>query len=155
MSEDNEEAIDFPLEKRFKYATKDGGQDEASFIQLLPPTTRHSRECAALKQAFFRAVASGGGNDSVEVEVDKEKQKPSAVGVITVIAMSVDVDLGATLDTAKKLFSNGVAQVEGEVKLTSKLIELMAQDEFERMLGEYLVNFILASAVAQSQKKNS
>lgn len=154
MSEENEELFRFTLEKPFKYATKSGDQAEAGWIELSPPTTRNSRECAALKQAFFRAANEQEGDEG-KAEVTGDAKGPSAIGVITVIAMAKDVDLADTMEVARKLFSSGVAMVEGEVKLTSKLIEFMSQDDFEKMLGEYLVNFTLASALAQATQKPS
>lgn len=153
----NEETHRFVLETPFRYATKGGDQETASWIELRPPTTRHSRECAALKQAFLRASNSleESSGTPTEIESDKKSEGPSGMGLVTVIAMSTVVDLPDVLEVARKLFSNGVAWVEGEMKLTAKLIEGMSQDDFERMLGEYLVNFTLASTLAQAKKTSS
>ncbi len=154
---DDPDAHRFILEKPFKYATKSGNQESASWIELHPPTTRNSRECAALKQAFFRAANESGADseDGEATEIDGDARGPQGAGIIAIMAMSTKVDLPEIMEVARKLFSSGVAQVDGETKLTTRLIESMAQDDFERMLGEYLVNFTLASALARNTKPSS
>ncbi len=153
MSEIDDKNHRFTLTDPLSYATKSGDQESALWIELRPPTTRNRRECAALKQAFFRAAAEQGDDEEKSATGEGTDQKPSAIGIITIMAMAKDVDLANVMEVAAKLFSSGVAQVEGETKLTMRLIESMSQDDFERMLGEYLVNFTLASALAQAAKK--
>jgi len=145
----------FILDKPFKYGTKSGDQDSASWIELRPPTTRNSRECSALKQAFFRAANESESEEGGPTEIDGDARGPQGEGIIAVMAMSTEVDLPEIMEVARKLFSSGVAQVDGETKLTTRLIESMSQDDFERMLGEYLVNFTLASALARTRKPSS
>ncbi len=131
----------------FTYASK-GENVDATFITLSAPTSKHSRECSALKQAFFRALPRE------EKKVDApEKFEVSGTEVMTLIAMSKDVDLADVMDVGKKLLTNNLAMVEGEVKLTMNLIERMSQDDVESMIGEYMVNFTLASSLAKMNEK--
>lgn len=153
MSHEIKEEHEYHLLSKFKYA--DGGnQHEALLIKLLPPTSRNSRECAALKQAFFRAVdrgdAAAGGESG-----DSDLGDISGQDVIMTMAMSKNVDLPDVMDVAIKLFTSGVALVDGETKLTKHLVGDMSQDDLEGMLGEYLVNFTLASSLAQMKEKSS
>lgn len=154
--EENDESNSyrFKLNDPLSYATKSGDQETALWIELRPPTTRNRRECAALKQAFFRAASEQDGSDD-ESRDGESAEKPTGIGVITIMAMSTKVELPEVMEVAAKLFSSGVAQVEGETKLTAKLIESLSQEDFERMIGEYLVNFTLASALEQSGTKTS
>lgn len=158
MSDDTiirDDEVRFELEHPFKYATKGGDQETAQFILLNPPTTRNSKECAALKQAFYRASNSIAEETGESAQVEGDAAGPNPIGIITVMAMSTAVDLADTLEVARRLFSSGLAQVDGEVKLTNKLIESMSQDDFEKMLGVYLVNFTLASGMAQAKKMST
>ncbi len=155
--DDEVEEIRFPLSKPFKYHTKSGGEARATWIELSAPTTRNSREIAALEQSFLRAANSQADGDDGDkgdpgsgVTVEGDSKGPDPIGIVAVIAMSQE-DFPAVLEVAKKLFASGVAQVEGETKLTSNLIEKMANKDLERMLGVYLLNFTLASSLARPQ----
>lgn len=150
---DVKEAFEAKTEFNFTLVTpisysKGSDQLEATFILLKAPTTRNSRECAALKQAFFRAIPDTGKD---EKPAKKEEKPPEIDGseIIIMMAMSDRVDLADTMETARKLFSSGagIALVDGEEKLTSTLIDRMSQDDFEQMTGAYLANFTLASAL--------
>ena len=135
--------IMYPLEQPLTYA-KAGVQVEGSFIALTAPTSKNMTECAFLKQAFFRSLPKTRPEDREEVS---EAPEITGAGVITLITMSKDVDLSGVLLTAKELFTSGVALVDGEVKLTKPLLDSMSQDDLEAMTGEYMANFILASAL--------
>ncbi len=138
----------YVLTTSFKYDFK-GDRQDAAFIELHAPTSRHSRECAALKQAFFGSAAGIGG-DEPKSKKDKEDVSITGQEVIAMLAMSPAVELADVMDTGISLFTNkGVALVDGEVNLNKQLLERMRQDDLEAMLGEYLVNFTLASYLAQ------
>lgn len=121
-----------------------GDQPSASFILLTAPTSRHSRECAFLKQAFFRAVPR-----DQEPDPDAKFESPSGADMITILAMSRDVDLADVIDVGKKLLVQGVAMVDGSEKLNQTILDRMHQEDVEEMIGEYMVNFTLASTLAR------
>lgn len=140
--------IDYSLKVPFSYANK-GETTDASFIKLIAPSSKQSRECAALKQAFFRAVDQNQ-------EADESATAESLEGgeVMIFLAMSKDVDLPDIIDIGKDLLlSPGIASVDGEAKLTKNLIEKMHHDDLECAIGEYIVNFILASSLAKMNAK--
>jgi hypothetical protein len=150
---EEDEPARFVLDHPLKYHTRSGDQEEASWIELHPPTPRHAREVAFLEQAFLRAARSQESKDDDDpnddgAKVEGDAQGPNPIGVVAVLAMSNE-DFPGVLEVAKKHFASGVAMVEGETKLTNKLIESMSLKDFERMLGVYLVNFTLASSLAQ------
>lgn len=149
MTDEIKTEIDFHLTTTFNYSHK-GESTEATFIRLTAPTSRHSRECAALKQAFFRAVPR-----NEDAEQPDDLADPEGQDVITMIAMSDRVELPDVLDVARKLFTNGVAMIDGETKLTNPLIDRMSQDDWEAMIGEYMVGFTLASSLRVMKEKLS
>lgn len=145
--------FEFPLTKPFTYSAK-GEQVTATSITLSAPTSRNSDECAALKQAFMRAIPKEAKRES-DTTITKDDDKIDADDVIQIMAMSIDVDLPQVFKVAKKLFTSGtIAMVDGEQKLTNNLVEKMDQNDFELMLGEYLVNFTLASTLEKMNKKS-
>jgi hypothetical protein len=142
-----ENEVIYELTGPFDYAHK-GEQHTASFITLAAPTSRNMKECAQLKQAFFRALPKERPTDTPEKEQDETIDGDA---IMILIAMSHDVELASVLCTARELFSSGVGLVDGEEKLTKLLLDKVSQDDLEVMTGKYLANFILASAL---QKMN-
>ena len=158
MSEITE--FDYHLTQRFSYHFK-GQQTEASFITLKAPTSRNLAESGALSQAFGRAQAAHQDRPSVQAAIAagagsaEEDVKIAGSDVILGLISSTAVDYPEVLAIAKKLFSGGVALVEGETKLSVPLIDLMSVDDFEAMLGDYLVNFTLASLLTSTKTDSS
>ena len=146
--------IKYVLTTPFTYSHK-GGLQEASFVELTSPTSRHSKECGALKQAFFRAQNSLQVSKGARQGVEIPDEKINGEDVVMMLAASKDVDLPEVFDVARKLFTGGVALLDGETKLTVGVIDRMSQDDFEAMLGEYLVNFTLASLLEKMNEKSS
>ena len=141
--------FDYELTSSIEYANK-GETAEASFIKLLSPTSKNMTECAFLKQAFFRALPK---DKEVDESGKGQENEIDADSVMMIIAMSNDVDLGGVMIAAKKLFTSGVAMVDGETKLTVPLADQLSNEDLEKMTGTYLANFILASALRTLNKK--
>jgi hypothetical protein len=146
--------FDYALKAPFTYAFN-GDDTEATFITLTAPTPKHARECAELKQGFFVAQRSlPDVSDDIELsEAAKEKKETGLNGddVLVILAGCKDVDYPRLLEVARKLFTSGIAQVDGETKLTSPLVDKMSLDDFESMTGAFLANFTLASMLAPTK----
>lgn len=144
MSDELKSEAQFVLTTKTSYSNK-GEQVNAEFIELTAPTSKHSKECAALKQSFFRALPQN------EEAKDPEAKDVEITGdeVMVLISMSQVVDLGEVINVGKRLLAGGVAMIDGEVKLTNNVIDNMSQDDVEQMIGFYMINFILASSLAR------
>ncbi len=161
MSEVKNE-FDYVLKTPFPYALK-GQQEEASFIRLQAPTTRHTKECAALDQAMSRAIQDTFKDRETEKSQPTESEPESentltGLQVMSLLSSSPVVDLGDVVETAIRLFTSGgqnpIATVDGETRLTKNLAELMRHSDMSEMTGEYLVNFTPALA-SDPTKQNS
>lgn len=142
----------YTIQVPMNYGTKSGGSEQATFITLLPPSSRNAKECAFLQQAFFRAVdrEMKGGDSEGDIS------KVTGADVIQTIAMSRDVTLGDVYATAETLFTKGkVALVEGEVSLTKPIYDRLSMEDVEGLLGDYLVFFILASSLQRMRDKST
>lgn len=148
----------FKITTPFKF-TNGGEQDTATFIEMYAPTSRHSKQCCELKQAFFRAMQEQQDSNSTEVEVEVEGKDASDIkgpDVMSLISISRNVNLSDTIDIARHLFAGtGLAKINGEVNLNKETSCRMSIDDFENMLGDYLVNFILAFSLGQASKNLS
>lgn len=136
--------LTYTLTSPFDYAHK-GEQVAASWIELKPPTSKNMTQCAALKQAFYRALPDDG--EVKDETADKENIEINGDDIMSLIIRSKDVELITVLLHARELFTSGLALVDGEEKLTKPLLDMMSNDDVENMTGEYLANFILASAL--------
>lgn len=137
--------MDYHLLQPFSYHHK-GQPVAAVFVRLKAPTSRHRKECAFLKQAFYRALGDAADG---EAAADQQKKKAEITGqdVMDLISMSKAVALEDVLEGARKLFTTGVALVDGEEKLTGPLADEMSMDDLEKMTGEYLAFFTLRSSL--------
>jgi hypothetical protein len=136
------EEFNFQLTKSISYS-KDGQSREADFVTLRAPTSRNVKECALLKQAFFRSLPKSEGQESGK----PEDSVIEGHDVMDIIAAG-NCDLGEVLETARHLFTKGkVAMVDGETPLTQPLADALSVEDFEGMVGEYLVHFTLASSL--------
>jgi len=141
------EDVYYTLIEPLPYAHK-GDEVEGSFITLLPPTSRNMKECAFLKQAFFRAIPR-------DVEPDEAETDDPVTGeqIMMLILMSQEVDLAPVLAHGRELLTSGRALVDGEAKLTKPLMDKISQADLEGMVGDYMANFILASELRKMKKK--
>lgn len=127
-------------------------QHDATFIRLFAPSSKVSRECSALKQSFLRAVPKVE-SASTATTSDNSSNDLNGSDVIEILALSTDVDLPDVLEVGRRLLlAPNIAKVEGEVKLTNALMERLDQEDFENMVGEYMVNFTLASTLSKTKK---
>ena len=143
--------IDFNLTTPISYAYK-GEMQEGGFITLNAPTSKNMKECAELKQAFFRALPKNQGAVQAEPTKDEEDAELTGDAIMGLISMSDNVELSVVLATARELFSSGLAMVEGETKVTKPILDSLTLDDLECMVGEYLAVFILASALKKMKK---
>lgn len=127
------------------YALK-GEQADGTFIELSAPTSREMAHVTALKQMFYRALPKDGEQSDEE---DAGTDNLTGETIMALIYTS-EVDAHKLLLTAVELFKT-VGLIEGETKLTKPIIDAIDLDDLEKMTGEYMLNFILAS-VLQNQK---
>jgi hypothetical protein len=153
-----EKKYDFEVKEKFKYAYK-GNEQEVEFITLHPPTSKNLKESSDLKQFVFRALTEASERNPGK---DKDEEEPAegaqaeltGADILLSIYAASRVSLAKFLVTGIELLSTkGVAEVDGEERLTKTLIDKMDPDEFEEMLGEYIARFIMASALAKANKK--
>lgn len=143
------------LEHSFEYALK-GQTATASGIKLLAPTNKQMKFTAPLKQHFLRAARSiqmEQSDQGKEEELPESSSDELEVDDVLSILFLSDEDIMKPLLIAKELFKSGMALIDGEVKLTDPLIDLIDPDEFQELVAEYIINFILASSLEKANKK--
>lgn len=145
------EEFDYPLTKPIPYASGGGSEEVGTFIKLSAPSSKQLTHCAQLKQAFVRAVTEQVKNNPNAKEDSGPGKEIKGEDIVYLLYGSESADMAKILLSAVELFASGVAQVEGEVKLTKPLIADMSNDDLEGMLGAYMANFILRSVLNKTK----
>lgn len=139
------EKVDVPLTRPIKYAFK-GEQITSQFVTLYAPNSLQLANSTYLKQTFFQAVANSKGEDSKDKKAGKDISELTGADIIMMMMMS-DVDMVKFMLAAKELLKSGVAQLDDQQVMKAPLLEALSDEDFELLVGEYLVNFTLASAL--------
>jgi hypothetical protein len=137
--------IEVTFETPVPYTT--GGElVEATSVVLIAPSAKHLQYTAILKQGFFQAINSVSESQSKQAEPEKEAEMKGD-DLLSMMYMAKDVDITKIHLAARELFKSGVGKLDGVQDLNQPLIDKISADDFEKMVGEYLINFILASAL--------
>jgi hypothetical protein len=145
--------VRYELKSQFEYANK-GLNEKASYILLKAPTSESIDDASDLKEYFFRAIE--GMSSKSDSQQSSDDSSIDAEQMILTLSMSKEVKLKEVLKTARRLFiESKCALVDGEVPLHQGTIDKISIEDFEGMVGEYLVNFILASALGKMESMKS
>ena len=143
------ESIKVILKNPVKYH-KNGEIEYSHELTLFAPTGSHRRELVKLKQYFIKAIKSLQGNENSD-------QAPSEDGGLTAEAISYvfmfsDIDFNEIIDTFEALITKGLCNVDDNQKITSSIYKNIMPDDLEKIIGEYLLAFLLSSTMTNLKK---
>lgn len=145
--------LNVKLSTPFEYDSK-GEVVDATFVSITSPTAKHIHLTATLKQAFQVAamkIHDSKGDDEKEEKEDKDDSKISPSDAMALIYAGGDaIDIKVVMASGRELLTSGLVLVEGEEKLTKPLCDKLSQDDFEEIIGTFLVNFIVASLLKKT-----
>lgn len=131
---------------------KEGQIEKAYELILKAPSNKQRREAAKLKQGFFRAIKGMADNKGNVEQVEQENEGTITGSEVISIIMMSNVDLNDYQESFRELLLNGACFI-GEQKLTSPLYDKLLDSDTERLMGEYVANFLLASHLSKMSKK--
>ena len=117
----------------------------AQSVMLYAPNSVQLSNSTFMKQKFFQAVSSVKGESKKEDD-GKKISDLSGQDILMMMYMS-DVDMVKFMIAAKELLKSGVAKLDDKEKMNATLLEKLSDEDFEKLVGDYLVNFTLASAL--------
>jgi len=132
------------LSKPISYAHK-GNMEEGTFVELTAPNFKQLKDFLPIKQAFISAVTSIDASKATNDTTDNESDVKITGGQAIAVMMQSSCDMTKIYLFCAELFKAGAALLDGEQKLTAKLIEEMELADFEKIAGEYIANFIASS----------
>lgn len=126
-----------------------GEQVDGDFVTLREPTcaARELEICAYFKQAFFQASASLVGAASGQSGSTTKGDDIKGSDLVYMMYASSATDMPKALEKAKELFKI-VGKIADKKLLTDSMLSSMAQDDIDKLLGEFLVNFTLRSVLS-------
>lgn len=134
------------LSKPLSYAHK-GNMQEGTFVELKAPTFKQLENFLPVKQAFISAVTSIDSSKTMEDDnaADKEEDVKITGAQALAVMMQSSCDMTKIYLYCAELFKSGAALLDGEQKLTVSLIEAMDLADFDKLVGDYIANFIATS----------
>lgn len=141
--------MDFELSSPIEYHDA-GEKAEGRILTFSAPTAKQNKYRVQLQQSFFKAVSSlNSGGEQAQQEGGSAEPTGSEV---LMLMLSSDVDMCAVHETFKKMVCSRVCMVEDSTPLTEHLYDQISADDIDSILGEYLANFILRSALQRLAK---
>ena len=147
--------FEFHLNTHILFAGKSGDQEEGHTLILKEPTARNMAERAVLKQQFMTIIewiqSKATADESSAPEANAEEASPEeteefADAVSQALYFAEGIDYKAMLGSFRSLMVEAkCCVVEDEKPLTSSLWDKIRPDDIDRMIGHYLVNFLLPS----------
>lgn len=136
----------FELSKPLSYAHK-GEQKETEFITLYEPSYENMENCVWLKQAFLKAATAIADSQTADESSEASASDLTGDNIIAMFYQSDEDMFKVILHGVELLKMKGIALLGGQEKLTTPLISKISNIDIENMIGDYMVNFILASVL--------
>lgn len=134
--------FEFTLTDPLKYGYK--GEERLGFLLTLKaPTAKHRDYLIKLKQQFFKALA-GLRNNVKEVEAQADDSGELDGSQVMMMLYMSGIDMVEFQNTFRALLLQGLVHIE-DLQVTPHLLDQLGQDEVERLMGEYMSNFLLSS----------
>lgn len=138
----------FELQQHIKYQD-DNGECETRTLVLYAPSNQLTALKAKLRQkilaAFFAMSKNSGQQATIENNDKKRREEPIKSEEI-LLAIAASEYIVEIKEVFKKLLKEGCLSLDGKLdKITDWHLEQIDDDEFEEMMGEYAVNFIIPS----------
>jgi len=138
--------INFELSSSIKYNNGSGAEIECNFIELSEPTGKVSSICCAIESLIQSGIIKMADSDmfkDVDTEAVKKQDDEKMDGEsILAVMNSSGVDMDKIVLHFRDLFKS-VAMMGGEKPLTIPRMDDMSHKDFKKMMGEYIVNFVM------------
>ena len=146
-------SVEVSLESSVPYHA--GGEEvHAKSVTLYPPKGKHRKRTQGIKQGFFRAIEYHRKSGDEAADDGKKVEKEISGEEVYAMIMMSDADLDRFEDDFRKLLTTeGICKVDGEVDLTTTILDELSDNDYDKIVGAYLGNFIV-SYLMKSLKKS-
>jgi hypothetical protein len=153
--------IEYILSTPIKYGhtdSKTGGKgtdEEAISVILYAPSVNQMKHAGKLKQFVMQAMGQGSkaSSEGKTTASNTEKEVEVTGDDFVMMLTSSDVDYVEAMESFNALLCSGAGKLEGKQNLTSLLIDKLAFNDLEGMLGKYLESFLLQSLIQKMKEE--
>jgi hypothetical protein len=136
----------FELSGKIKYS-KDGDFLETATLEFPAPTMDTFEECSDLSQLVMNAMMDAAKHAPQQEEKEPDvNMKISADEIKAVFFSARDVKFTDIAKCFEKLALK-IGTVDGQEKITGKIIKSLGPEDYTRLICEYVANFIVPSLV--------
>lgn len=138
-------SFDFELPEPIEYHVK-GEVSLGNRVVFYAPKPSQMKRVTRLKQIFFRSLPK---TDSVKsVDRDKQDATDEITGdAILALVASSDADYPEFIEVGRMLICDRNAKIDDAEYLTTALADKLEINTIEEMVGQYVANFIVKSAL--------
>jgi hypothetical protein len=144
--------FDFVLNVPIDYTSKSGTIESAKQIALSAPTVAQDALRIKLKQGFTQSLFALS-QSAKPSESKSDDGDPDGESIIMLLYAS-NLDLVAYKNTFKELVISGAGTV-GDMPITAAIYDRIDPNDADRLLGEYLANFMKLSAPTTKKRKSN
>lgn len=153
---DQKSQFEFTLAQPVK-VQKGGEHVEAVLLTLKAPSAAHRRFTNKLKQGFFQALEYHKKSADDRVTSSAEPSASAKDEITPDEFMSMMYMSGVKMEDYFSAFKGlicapGIATIDPGVKVTEAIFDQILDDDVDRLMGEYLVNFFVASMMSRLNK---
>lgn len=136
----NQDIHDVELSQPLEYSSK-GQAMEAKSITLYAPTRKAFKHNAKLKQLTMQAMASMAESRTAST-ADSSENELRGKDLMTMLYAS-DIDIDELSNTFQTIVTNSSAAKIGDETITEHLLDKLSMDDYDNLMGEYIVTFLL------------
>lgn len=139
--------FEFILTEELDYSDS-GDAKKTKRLILRAPANIHRNEAYKLRQGLLIGMTEAQARLKSSTEITNQNQNQTdeidGQGILTGLFMS-NIDMIEYVELFERLLLNGCCLVDGKINLTSGILKKIPIDDEERLLGEYIANFIFPS----------
>lgn len=121
-------------------------------IEFTAPKASQRKKTTKLKQMFFRAVTGSADARPNIDKADKPKKDDLNGAELLIVMAQSDVDYVDFIEVGRSLVCENVGKLDGVEPFTVHIADNLDSDVLESIIGEYVANFILRSALKSAMK---
>jgi len=137
--------FEFTLSEPIEYSTK-GEVREGTSITFYAPKANQRKKVMKLKQTFFQSLPKGDGTPQQEKQTPNEVPEIDGDAVLFIVAQST-ADYAEFIEIGRSVICDRNAKIDDNEYLTVVTLDKVDIDEMEKMVGQYVANFIVKSAL--------
>lgn len=127
----------------------DGNLETSQFLEMSKPSGKHINEVIPIKNALMKAMAwatEQHGDDVDAIEAGDGDVKVPGSSIIQTMEMCPDIDMIPVVHCTMHLLTKGkLGMIDGETKLTQKIVDDLDIADTYGIVGEFISDFIMPS----------